>query len=1089
MLATFRPSLARQGNSCTGTRTLAFLLGAIAPVQGLWAFEPTFEAEPLSRADFAPQLVAAVPGGGYWVSGSIGERAALVRYGSSDSVDLIRFIPFAEELRSASDGGVFAIARESETDFNYVCTVRRYDGSGASRWATASAGFGCKAFVTVPDGSSWLLTGAVSPDPNVEMLFRLDAAGIARDFSSALAELRDTTVAAVATASELIITGKGRETSVGVVRSISPSGTSTLRYQRADTAFEGIAAFPDGSVAVVGYEPSAGPASATVAVRVSAAGSPRWIFRSDSIDSYSIAVVALGERTVLVEEADGGPALHIRSLDADGRLEWHRTFNNRVCAGEGACIVEGTPNGITIRGETNDGEGFSDAIFEIDHAGNLVRATGFNGADIRDSASLAGGATLVVTGTHVGGGAPTRYELVRLTPGAAATTPAVTGIADAPSLILATGKSADGGNYTLTRDLANEKYALARFDNNGTPAATRTSGGVWTSAELHASGTRVCIAGRRADTRREAAFATVECFAASDLSPLWRRPLRESLFGAIAAGLRSNNETVVAYSAGADVYRAVLSANGAVIVEDQVITRFAERASIDSEGYAFVQYGSRLLAIGPEGQQRYDVVSGDGHFSTIGLVPTGAGSLVTFDLRMTTVPATLTATQLDAQGGIQWTTTLGSPTTGASVVDTAAIAGDIYFVARQNAFSGGFPRRPLEALGGRIALDSGVVRWTRALPFHVSDSLDFAVDETRGVVHLASSWHRHVTRFVLDAASGTTTNSVSHDCSVDRCLVFALNIDADDRLSVDVQTHTEVRGWRPRRYVETNASVRAPRLPPGQPAIAGTWYSPYCAGQGFVIDWIPSSGTLFAPWFTYSRDGPNDPAGLRWFALQGLVSNTDTVANLAILQSDNGRFASGPSTTPQQVGTAQLDFSDCNTIALRYDFDASVNDGRSGVVRLERLIPGATPCDLGAPPTPSGSSRRYSGSWYLPATSGQGIMFSIGPEDAVGSSLLFASWFSYDPMTPDDPTTQTWLVIQGSIRGDTAANLPIFRTIGGSFDSRPTSNTARVGTATVSFVACDRARLEYQFDDAEAALPFRSLSGVMDLERIGGCAP
>ncbi|MGD9584892.1 MAG: hypothetical protein AB7V26_14645 [Lysobacterales bacterium] len=61
------------------------------------------------------------------------------------------------------------------------------------------------------------------------------------------------------------------------------------------------------------------------------------------------------------------------------------------------------------------------------------------------------------------------------------------------------------------------------------------------------------------------------------------------------------------------------------------------------------------------------------------------------------------------------------------------------------------------------------------------------------------------------------------------------------------------------------------------------------------------------------------------------------------------------------------------------------------------------------------------------------------------------------------------------------------RTLGGSFDELPTSNTQRVGTATVTRLACDRAELSYQFDDSEIAAAFRGISGNQILTRIGGC--
>jgi hypothetical protein len=62
--------------------------------------------------------------------------------------------------------------------------------------------------------------------------------------------------------------------------------------------------------------------------------------------------------------------------------------------------------------------------------------------------------------------------------------------------------------------------------------------------------------------------------------------------------------------------------------------------------------------------------------------------------------------------------------------------------------------------------------------------------------------------------------------------------------------------------------------------------------------------------------------------------------------------------------------------------------------------------------------------------------------------------------------------------------VPIVGTIGGTFDNAPTGNSVRVGPATVTFVGCANATVDYQFDNAGVA---RNLSGSMTLSKIGGC--
>jgi hypothetical protein len=116
-------------------------------------------------------------------------------------------------------------------------------------------------------------------------------------------------------------------------------------------------------------------------------------------------------------------------------------------------------------------------------------------------------------------------------------------------------------------------------------------------------------------------------------------------------------------------------------------------------------------------------------------------------------------------------------------------------------------------------------------------------------------------------------------------------------------------------------------------------------------------------------------------------------------------------------------------------------------------------------------------------------MTIIPPGSGFGG-LVFVAWFTFDPANQaDDPAQQHWFTLQGDLSAATngTVNLPILRTIGGSFDATPTGNTAVVGHATLGMQACDKARLDYQFDQSEVAHAFAGLSGTMNLVKIGGC--
>ena len=277
-----------------------------------------------------------------------------------------------------------------------------------------------------------------------------------------------------------------------------------------------------------------------------------------------------------------------------------------------------------------------------------------------------------------------------------------------------------------------------------------------------------------------------------------------------------------------------------------------------------------------------------------------------------------------------------------------------------------------------------------------------------------------------------------------------------------------------------------------QPGIAGAWWSPYANGEGLVIDYLPASRTFFAPWFTFSRTGGNDPAGQRWYVVQGSVPANARTVELPITESAGGNFDAGPTVQARIVGKAMLSFTDCNNGTMHYAFDAATNGAASGTITLSRLAPATESCVLADGSTQSiaaapanGFDARMSGSWFEQATSGQGLQFVVQP-----GGVFFAPWFTFDPAGPsDDPGRQRWFTIQGNLANarNGVVQAPIVQTIGGAFDSVPTNNMTIVGQATVTFGGCDSAKVDYRFDDTESAGAMRALAGTTELIKIGGC--
>lgn len=282
----------------------------------------------------------------------------------------------------------------------------------------------------------------------------------------------------------------------------------------------------------------------------------------------------------------------------------------------------------------------------------------------------------------------------------------------------------------------------------------------------------------------------------------------------------------------------------------------------------------------------------------------------------------------------------------------------------------------------------------------------------------------------------------------------------------------------------------------GRVARSGAWYDVSSAGQGWFLDVIPSSRTLYAAWFTYETGESvfdNAPARLRWYSLQGQYGDaSDRDITLDILENRDGVFAAPPVTTARKVGTATLRFDGCGSAILDYAFDVGENGGRADRTGWRALAIrdpscATTPTEL----LGGGFSSAASGAWFDPANAGQGVVGVVQPPSATQPGLLFAGWFHYDPAgRADDPRAQAWLTFQGelptSASGGTA-EVGIFRTLGGTLGGPATRNTLRIGTASIRFDGCNRMTLAYRFDAGVDLAPYAGVVGSQTLQKLGGC--
>ena len=268
-----------------------------------------------------------------------------------------------------------------------------------------------------------------------------------------------------------------------------------------------------------------------------------------------------------------------------------------------------------------------------------------------------------------------------------------------------------------------------------------------------------------------------------------------------------------------------------------------------------------------------------------------------------------------------------------------------------------------------------------------------------------------------------------------------------------------------------------------QYGLTGSWYEPATNGQGVEVQIFPDliapgTGRVQVSWFTYDTSTAGGPERQRWYTMGGNVATGAASVALPIYQNVGGNFNALPITNSTQVGTATLRFADCEHATLDYTFTDGSN--RSGTLDLMRLTKNVTCVASGARPV--NADFAFSGNWYDPATSGQGLTIDVNP----GSGTVFVAWYTYAPTGVGAGVAgQRWYTAQPTSFTPGARSIPltIYETTGGVFDRAaiPTPQTVAVGTGTLAFQSCSAATWSFAFTGGSSS----GSSGTIALKRVG----
>ena len=183
-----------------------------------------------------------------------------------------------------------------------------------------------------------------------------------------------------------------------------------------------------------------------------------------------------------------------------------------------------------------------------------------------------------------------------------------------------------------------------------------------------------------------------------------------------------------------------------------------------------------------------------------------------------------------------------------------------------------------------------------------------------------------------------------------------------------------------------------------------------------------------------------NPAGTRVYETTRLLNNVSVInaatnAIIADVVVADLSFIDGVTVNP--VGTRIYVADALNNVVLVVDTASSAAAATVGVGGSPYTIAQFTSPPATSPAaTPDLNQHGLTGSWYEPATSGQGFAVEVFPNQSPGNGQVFVSWFTFDTVS-GGAGRQRWYTLQGDVgTGQPNAALTIYQNTGGNFNAR-----------------------------------------------------
>lgn len=241
-------------------------------------------------------------------------------------------------------------------------------------------------------------------------------------------------------------------------------------------------------------------------------------------------------------------------------------------------------------------------------------------------------------------------------------------------------------------------------------------------------------------------------------------------------------------------------------------------------------------------------------------------------------------------------------------------------------------------------------------------------------------------------------------------------------------------------------------LLPINDGISGSWFNTGRSGEGWNIAILPGGQRAIIAFFTFAPDGGTQ----NWIVGTGDIVNNEIIFNDLNLTGGAVFGAFDPDDVIRnRWGDLRMYFTDCNNGGVSYSSGENFGHQARSIQRLTNLA--GVSCQQPNNPPPAQASQVVTGSWFVPARDGEGMVL-----EALADNRVVLYWYTYNATGGN----QYWLGGVGTF--NPANNTVVFDALNSSIgprfgDAFDTNDLVQIpwGSATFSQSACNRASFNF----------------------------